>query len=134
MEKITIEYLGDLRTSATHMRSGTRMMTDAPVDNMGKGESFSPTDLVATALGTCIITTIGIVARRENVDVGTASLDVTKIMADNPRRIGEIIVEMSFPGNRFSEKEKILIENTARACPVAKSLHPELKQTMIFHF
>lgn len=128
-----VEYLGGLRTEATHLQSGTQIHTDAPRDNQGKGEAFSPTDLVATALATCILTTIGIVAKRDNMtDIDGAFAEVLKVMYPDPRRIGEIHVKITFPKRDFSEKEKTMYENTAHACPVARSLHPDLKQLLEF--
>lgn len=134
MKTVETIYIGGLRTKALHVRSGNILITDAPVDNQGKGEYFSPTDLVATALGSCILTTIGIVAGRENFNIDDTTLAITKIMADNPRRIGEIIIEMNFPRNDYTNLQKNLIETTTRGCPVARSLHPDVKQTMIFNY
>ena len=134
MKTIETIYIGGLRTKALHVRSGNILITDAPVDNQGKGEYFSPTDLVATALGSCILTTVGIVAGRENFNIDDTTLDITKIMADNPRRIGEIIIEINFPRNDYTDLQKKLIEITARGCPVARSLHPDVKQTMRFNY
>jgi len=133
---ITIEtkYLGDLRTEARHVRSGKTLITDAPIDNQGKGEAFSPTDLLATSLGSCMMTLIGIAARNHNFNVGITDARITKIMAENPRRVHEVIVEFNFGENNYSDKVKAIIENAARTCPVAKSLHPDLKQTVIFNY
>ncbi|MEI6898856.1 MAG: OsmC family protein [Bacteroidota bacterium] len=134
MTTIQTQYLGELRTEAQHVRSGNRLITDAPVDNQGKGEAFSPTDLLATALGSCMLTIMGIAANTHGFNIDGTLIGITKIMADNPRRVGEVVVEFSFPRNNYSEKEKIMIENAAKTCPVAKSLHPDLKQTLVFHF
>jgi uncharacterized OsmC-like protein len=134
MKISTIEYSGGLRTSAVHLRSGNKIITDAPPDNNGKGEAFSPTDLLATSLGCCMITVMGIVAERHALDLKGTTIEVTKKMEADPRRVGEIIIEMTLPKNNFSEKEKQLLENTALTCPVAKSLSHELKQTVIFHW
>jgi putative redox protein len=134
MPTIETKYPGELRTHATHIRSGNTLITDAPVDNKGKGEAFSPTDLLATALGSCAMTIIGIAARTHGFNVDGTEIMITKIMAENPRRVGEVIMEFYFPRNKYSEKEKAIIENAARTCPVAKSLHPELKQTVIFSY
>ena len=133
---ITVEtkYLGNLRTEARHMRSGNTLITDAPVDNKGKGEAFSPTDLLATSLGSCMLTIMGIAAQTHGFDLDGTEIKITKIMADNPRRVGEVIVEFDFPENNYSEKEKAIIENAARTCPVAKSLHPDLKQSLTFNY
>ncbi|MCP4551530.1 MAG: OsmC family protein [Bacteroidetes bacterium] len=131
---ITVEtiYSGELRTQAHHLQSGNKIITDAPLDNQGKGEAFSPTDLVATALGSCMITIIGIAARNHGFDIDGTQLKITKIMASDPRRIAEIKIDFTFPKDNYSEKEKKIIENSARACPVAKSLHPNLEQTLSF--
>ena len=123
-----------MRSTATHVRSGTVITIDAPVDNHGKGESFSPTDLVATALGSCMMTIVGIAAQRDNFNVDGTKLSITKVMANNPRRIAEIIIDLDFPKNNYSEKEKTIIEHAARTCPVALSLHPDVKQTLSFNF
>jgi putative redox protein len=129
---ITVEsvYKGDLRTEATHVRSGTKLNTDAPVDNQGKGEFFSPTDLVATALGSCMITIMGISCRTHGFSIDGAVWKTTKVMADDPRRISEVIIEITFPPNRYTDQQKRLIEHISRTCPVSLSLHPGLKQTV----
>ena len=134
MQTAHIKYLGDLRTEAVHLQSGNKIITDAPVDNQGKGEAFSPTDMVATALGSCMMTIMGISANTHHFDLVGAEIKVTKIMQSDPRRIGEIRVELFFPPNNYSEKEKKLIKLAADTCPVAKSLHPDLKQTIIFNY
>ncbi|NVO20101.1 MAG: OsmC family protein [Bacteroidetes bacterium] len=134
METVRIEYIGELRTKAKHLRSGDELITDAPVDNQGKGEAFSPTDLLATSLGTCAITTVGIAARTHGFSIDGAIVKVTKIMVSDPRRVGEVIVEMNFPANGYTEKEKEIIRRTAETCPVNKSLHTDVKQTYIFNF
>ena len=127
-------YLGQLRTEAKHVRSGTKIITDAPVDNQGKGEAFSPTDLVAAALGTCMLTIMGIAAETHGYNIDGTEVKITKIMADNPRRIGEIVVEVTFPPFHYTEQHKRVLEHITRTCPVALSLHPDLKQTMIFNY
>jgi putative redox protein len=134
METVRTLYLGGLRTSATHIRSGNNIITDAPVDNNGKGEAFSPTDLLATSLGSCMMTIIGIAAQTHGFDVDGTVLRITKVMAENPRRVGEVIVEFDFPDRTYSEKEKAIIRNAAKTCPVALSLHPDLKQTVVRNF
>lgn len=123
-----IVYTGDLRTKAIHLKSGTEIITDAPPDNNGKGEAFSPTDLVATALGCCMMTIMGIAARTHGFSIDGLRTHITKIMASDPRRISGIIVELHFPHNDYSDKEKRIIEISAYTCPVAKSLHPDLIQ------
>ena len=134
METIRTEYTGELRTHATHVASGNTLITDAPLDNHGKGEAFSPTDLLATSYGSCMITVIGIAGNTHGFSVEGTKLKITKIMASNPRRIGELVVELDFPANNYSEKEKEIIRRTAITCPVALSLHPEVKQTILFNF
>jgi len=130
MATIHATYPGGLRTEATHLQSGTKLVTDAPADNQGKGESFSPTDLVATALGSCMITIIGIAAVNQGFSIDGASWNVTKVMANNPRRIGEIVVDLTFPANNYTDQQKRVIEHITKNCPVALSLHPDLKQTV----
>jgi len=127
-------YQGDLRTENQHIASGQKLVTDAPVDNQGKGEAFSPTDLVATALSDCMMTIIGIKARDKGLDVTGTKIETTKIMASDPRRICEIIVEFTFPKNNFSDKDKTIFEAVTKTCPVALSLHPDLKQTVKFNW
>ena len=128
-----IIYKGDLRTTATHLQSGTVIETDAPTDNQGKGERFSPTDLVAVALGTCMVTTMAIKARTMDIKLDGTSADVTKIMASNPRRISGIIVHIVFPiGLILDEKQREILENTARTCPVERSLHPDIELDIRF--
>jgi putative redox protein len=129
-----ITYLGGLRTEAQHLRSGKIILTDAPPDNNGKGEAFSPTDLMATSLGSCMLTVMGIVAERHALDISGTEVEITKIMDANPRRVVEIIVEMTFPKHGFSDKDKQLLEQTALTCPVAKSLHPDLRQNVKFQW
>lgn len=126
-----VEYTGDLRTADTHLRSGTVIETDAPVDNHGRGERFSPTDMLATSLASCMLTMIGIAGKTHNFNIDGAVCEVEKIMVPNPRRVGEIKVDMSFPkGQSYTDKEKKIIENTALTCPVIESLHPDCKKTL----
>jgi uncharacterized OsmC-like protein len=125
-----IIYTGELRTEATHLHSGSKILTDAPLDNQGKAEYFSPTDLVAAALGSCMLTIMGIAARNQGFDIEGTRVTVTKIMADNPRRIGEIIVELVFPHNNYTDQQRRALEYITTHCPVSLSLHPELKQTV----
>ncbi len=128
-----VTYTGALRAEATHVQSNTTIYTDAPKDNHGKGEAFSPTDLLATSLASCILTTIGIVAMRETMTPidGTVA-EVTKVMFAEPRRVGEVHVKITFPKLNYSDKEKKMYEHTAHTCPVSKSLHPDLKQVIEF--
>ncbi|MGA0559947.1 OsmC family protein [Larkinella sp. VNQ87] len=133
MPTVHTTYLGDLRTEATHLQSGTRILTDAPTDNTGKGEAFSPTDLVATALGSCIITTMGIVARRDGIELPTSELSITKIMSkDAPRRITGIEIDIVMGPSDFDEMFRAKMEQIAHTCPVAISLHPDLQQVVRF--
>lgn len=128
----TARYEGHLRTEATHTASGTVIQTDAPVDNHGRGEAFSPTDLVGTALGTCILTTMAIVAERHQVDLVGSTVSVQKIMSSEPpRRIAQLTVELHLPA-ALSPTDRALMERTAHTCPVALSLNPELKQEVRF--
>jgi uncharacterized OsmC-like protein len=130
-----IIYKGDLRTEATHLQSGTVIETDAPVDNQGKGERFSPTDLVATALGNCMLTIMGIKARDMNIDLTGTTIDITKIMVADPRRIGTIKVVFQFPASlEIIEKDRTILERAALTCPVAKSLSSELVQEVTFNW
>lgn len=130
----TLEYLGDLQLRSTHTRSGQEFVTDAPVDNNGKGSAFSPTDLLASSLGLCMITIMGIAARNSGFNIDGTKARVTKIMASDPRRVGEVIVELDFPAINYTEREKQIIRQCAKICPVSQSLHPDLKQTVIFNF
>ncbi len=137
MATIQTHYIDELRTEAEHLYSGTRLLTDAPLDNQGKAESFSPTDLLAASLGSCMITVVGIAARTQGFEerLRGTRIDITKIMKSDPRRVGEIVVDIHFPtGSNFNEKEQKIIENTARNCPVAKSLHPDLIQSWTFNW
>ncbi len=137
MKTIQTHYIDELRTEAEHIYSGTRILTDAPLDNQGKAESFSPTDLLAASLGSCMITVVGIAARTQGFEerLRGTRIDITKIMKSDPRRVGEIVVEIYFPeGSNFNEKEQKIIENTARNCAVAKSLHPDLIQSWTFNW
>jgi putative redox protein len=134
MKTSKITYLGNLRTEAIHLKSGEKIITDAPPDNNGKGEAFSPTDLLATSLGCCMLTVMGIVAERHSINMDGATIEITKIMESNPRRVSEIVVEFEMPKNNYSDENKALLERTARACPVAKSLSAELKQTILFNY
>lgn len=123
-------YLGELRTTAKHLQSGNSILTDAPVDNHGKGQNFSPTDLVATALATCMITVMGIKANQKGLNMEGAKAEVSKIMAANPRRITEIQVQLTMPAGDFSEEDKKILEQIAFTCPVAQSLSADLLQNV----
>jgi putative redox protein len=134
MVEMQISYLGQLRCQATHGPSGRQLATDAPVDNMGKGESFSPTDLVATALGTCMLTLMGILANRENVDLSGTTVRVGKEMITSPvRRIGKLSVDIHVPHELTPEQQEKL-RRAALTCPVHKSLHPDIETPVNFRF
>jgi uncharacterized OsmC-like protein len=130
-----IIYKGQLRTEATHLQSGTVIETDAPTDNHGKGEKFSPTDLLATSLGNCMMTIMGIKARDMQVDLSDTKIDIAKIMKSDPRRVGGINVEFHFPESlQLNEKQKAILENAALTCPVAKSIHPDIEMKVQFNW
>lgn len=133
MATVETIYVGSLRSEATHLQSGTKIITDAPVDNHGKGESFSPTDLVATALGSCMLTIMGIAAKVHGFSIDGTKLEITKVMGTAPRRIVEIKIEVYFPQD-YEAKVKRILEAAAKECPVAQSLHPDLKQNLIYHY
>lgn len=129
-----IVYLGDLRTQATHLQSNEAIITDAPVDNNGKGEAFSPTDLAATSLGSCAMTIMGIMAKREGVDFAGSEVEVTKIMSSEaPRRIAKVIVDFTMKTpEALTEEIKAKYVRAAHTCPVTLSLHPAIEQ--VFNF
>jgi uncharacterized OsmC-like protein len=132
MVEIDLVYRGDLRCEATHGPSGVKLVTDAPVDNEGKGESFSPTDLAASSLGLCMLTIMGIVARRHQIDLGETRVRVGKIMSSEaPRRIAEIRVRFEIPLPP-DHPQRALLERSAKACPVHLSLHPDVRQEVEF--
>lgn len=128
-----VTYAGDLRTTSVHLQSGSKIISDAPLDNNGKGEAFSPTDTVANALASCMFTVMGIKARDLGVDFTGSTAEVTKIMAAEPRRISEIriVFDMDLAAD---EKTKTILERTAMTCPVHYSLHPEIKKDIIFNW
>ncbi|PZX56755.1 OsmC family protein [Algoriphagus chordae] len=134
MPTIKSSYLGNLRTESEHLQSGVKILTDAPVDNNGKGEAFSPTDLVASALGSCMITIMGIVANRDSVSLEGLTWEVTKIMKASPRKISEIIVDFHWDSPVTDPVMIKKLKNAAKTCPVALSLDPEIKQTLKFNF
>ena len=125
-------YLGNLRTEATHLKSGNKIVTDAPVDNQGRGEAFSPTDLMSTSLATCMLTVMGIAAKGHGINIDGTSADVTKVMESNPRRVSEIHTEITFPPNQYSAEEKKLLEHAAVTCPVMLSIHPDIIHPVTF--
>lgn len=127
-----IIYTGDLSTTATHLKSGNNIITDAPTDNRGLGRAFSPTDLLAGALGSCILTIMGIKALDKEIDMVGAKAEVNKIMASNPRRIARLEVRVTMPPKDYSEKDKAILERAAHHCPIANSLHPDLEEVIEF--
>jgi uncharacterized OsmC-like protein len=131
---IKTKYLGDLRCESLHLNSGNKIITDAPLDNKGKGEAFSPTDLLAASLASCMITIMGIHANQHNLNIAGLECEVTKIMAQNPRRVAEIVINFQFAPNNFDENQKQVLKDAACSCPVAFSLHPDLKKTVSFNF
>jgi putative redox protein len=130
----TVEYLGNLRTQAKHLKSSNLIVTDAPTDNNGRGEAFSPTDLVSAALSSCMMTIMGMVAEREGVELKGLTSEVVKIMASNPRKIAEIQITFSHAGLVATEVQKQKLKNAALTCPVALSLADTVKQTVVFNF
>jgi uncharacterized OsmC-like protein len=127
-------YLGNLRVESTHLQSGNKIITDAPVDNRGKGEAFSPTDLLAASLGSCITTIMGIIAMDHGIDIEGTDVEITKIMDSDPRRVAEVVVEFFFPDKGYTPEQKNRIERVAGTSPVPLSLSAELKQTIRFNW
>lgn len=127
-------YLGNLRTKAIHLASGNVIITDAPVDNHGKGEYFSPTDIVATAFASCILTIMGLNAKASGYSIDNTRVEVTKIMNNQPRRIAEIKAEFFFPDIAYTKRQKEILKRMVETCPVNLSLHPEIKRSVVFHF
>ena len=128
-----IEYMGELRTEAVHLRSGKKIITDAPIDNQGKGEAFSPTDLIATALGSCMMTIMGIVAEREGIKLDGTIAEVEKVMDTNPRRISEIKIKIKCI-QKLNREQRYKLEKAAKTCPVSNSLSENLKETIEFMY
>ncbi|KIO47506.1 MULTISPECIES: OsmC family protein [Porphyromonadaceae] len=134
MTTVKAKYLGDLRLECTHLQSGTTIVTDAPTDNNGKGEAFSPTDLCATSLAACAMTIMGIYAKNNGIDLSGTEIEITKTMAAEPRRIAGIDVIFHMPARAFSKKDKTVLERVAHTCPVHLSLHPDVKQNFVFEW
>ena len=128
-----VYYSSELRTESTHLQSGETYITDAPIDNEGKGEAFSPTDIIATGLANCMLTIMGIVAKKKSLDIEGTKAEVTKIMGTEPRRISEIKIDFFFPKS-YDKNSKQLLQTAAINCPVAKSLANDLTQTINFHY
>ncbi len=133
MATIETTYLGNLRTEITHTQSGDRVKTDAPTDNNGLGAHISPTDMVAAALGSCIVTIMAMAAERGGADLKGTRLVIDKVMASEPRRIAEIRIDIHFPRD-YDDRTKAILRHAADTCPVSKSLHPDLRQVVNFHF
>lgn len=135
MTKMKTVYNGNLRTEVTHEQSGTKIITDAPLDNHGKGESFSPTDLLVSALGCCMLTIMGVSAQSYGFNIDGTTIETEKIMGTNPRRVVEIKLNITFPaGSNYTPQQKRLIESAAKTCPVANSINPEIKKSIIFNY
>lgn len=135
MTTVKSTYVGDLEVQSLHVASGAQLATVAPIDNHGKGDKFSPTDLLATSLASCMLTIMGISAESYGFTLKGAYAEVQKIMAASPRRVAEIIIDLYFPdGASYGDREKRVIESAAHTCPVANSLHPELIKTIRFHY
>ena len=134
MEIAKIIYKGNLRNEATHLKSGKTVVTDAPVDNNGKGEAFSPTDLLSTSLGACMLTIMGIAAEKHEIVIGGIEIIVGKHMASDPRRVSQIDIAMKIEDKGLSDKQKKILENAALTCPVAKSLSAEIIQNVSFQY
>ena len=128
-----VYYSSELRTESTHLQSGETYITDAPIDNEGKGEAFSPTDIIATGLANCMLTIMGIVAKRKSLDIEGTKAEVTKIMGTEPRRISEIKIDFFFPKS-YDKNSKQILQTAAINCPVAKSLANDLTQNINFHY
>ena len=134
MVSMTGIYQGELRTEMTHLRSGNKIITDAPPDNNGKGEAFSPTDLTCASLNSCMMTLMGILAQREGIDLKGLRSEIVKVMASNPRKIAEVQITFFHPNLQATDVQKEKLRRAALTCPVALSLGEELKQTVTFNF
>ena len=128
------KYIGELRTSSTHIKSGKNIITDAPIDNNGKGDAFAPTDLVSSALCSCITTVMGICAEKGKFEMPNSKAKITKLMSTNPRKISEIKIEINFEKNSLTDVQKRKLISVGKNCPVAKSLNSDIKQNLIFNF
>lgn len=134
MESMQTVYKGELRTESKHLKSGSTLITDAPPDNQGKGEAFSPTDLLAVSLASCMSTLMGIAARTHQINIDGMKLRIVKNMLSNPRKVGGVQIDFDMPQRNYTQKEKDILELAARTCPVALSLHPDLEQNINFHY
>lgn len=126
------EYIGNLRTEGTHLKSGSKIITDAPTDNQGKGKAFSPTDLMSLSLSACMMTIMGQVAMRENIQMEGLTTDITKVMGTDPRRVIEIHLTFNWPKIDLTKKQEQMLINAAKTCPVAQSIHPDIKLLINF--
>jgi len=126
-----VTYLGELRCSSQHLKSGNVYHTDAPIDNNGKGEAFSPTDTVATGLASCMMTVMGIKAKELDIDLTDSIAAITKTMSADPRRISQIDIELSMKGN-CDKRDQLILERVAHTCPVMNSLHPDIQKNITF--
>ena len=129
-----VQYNGDLRCTATHIKSGNQVITDAPTDNNGKGEAFSPTDLLCTSLSTCMMTLMGIAANSKKIHLGQIDADIEKIMGSDPRRVSGINIQIRIQSLGYTDREKDILKNAALTCPVAKSIHPDIALGIDFQF
>lgn len=129
-----VRYNGDLRCTATHLKSGNEVITDAPTDNNGKGEAFSPTDLLCTSLTTCMITLMGITANAKEIKLGEIEADIEKIMGSDPRRVSGINIHYRIQNLNYTNREIEILKNAAMTCPVAKSIHPDIELGIDFQF
>ena len=133
MTTAKVTYQGDLRTQSIHLQSNNQIITDAPTDNHGKGEAFSPTDLLASSLASCMLTIMGIKADSMDLDISGTTAEVTKVMAAEPRRVSKVHIEIQFQ-QAFDERTQKVLEQAALNCPVAKSVHPDIQQVVNFHY
>jgi len=129
-----VTYKGDLRTECEHLQSKSKFITDAPIDNQGKGDAFSPTDTVATAAASCMLTIMGIKARDMEIDIEGTTAEVTKTMAADPRRISGIKILITVMGEHLSDKQRTILENAGRTCPVLQSIHPDIEKDITFKY
>ena len=134
MVSMKVQYNGDLRCTATHIKSGNQVITDAPTDNNGKGEAFSPTDLLCTSLSTCMITLMGIAVNSKEIQLGQIDADIEKIMGSDPRRVSGINIQFRIQSLGYTDREKDILKNAALTCPVAKSIHPDIALGIDFQF
>ncbi len=128
------QYKGNLRNEITHVKSKSTILIDAPVDNHGKGEAFSPTDLVCGALGACMMTLMGVTAQSHDIDIDGTTYEIKKTMASDPRRIGQIDLVFTFPNREYTQKQQTMLWKAAETCPVAKSIHPDIIVNITMNF